>query len=82
MKLIDFKQLPLSDQLNILYRNGVYIGKIRSDDKILVGYQLDSFYVEVVYLTYRLHVEMTIAFDSVSRIYRYLEQVEVEIPVL
>lgn len=78
MKLIDYELLPLREQINVLYREGVYIGKRREGIFTILLYQVDSFYVEVFYKKYRYYVSKLSCFTSTEFLDPYLEQIEVE----
>ena len=78
MELIEYKLLSLREQINVLYRDGVYIGKRKEENLSILLYQVDSFYVEVVYRKYRCHVNKLRCFTSTAFLDPYLEQVEVE----
>ena len=78
MKMLDFQSLSSTDQLDHLYRKGVYIGKRKKKNgSIVLLYQLDSFYVEVVYKKYRYFIESLRLTESTKILDPYLEQIEV-----
>ncbi len=66
-----------SDQINLLYKEGTYIGKRKKNNQDLVLYQLDSFYIEIIYLEYRRFIHKIRCFSSTSLIDPYLEQINV-----
>lgn len=78
MKMYDFQLLPRQDQIEVLYQFGSFIGKRKEDFSILLLYQLESFYVEVVYAKYRSQVKHLHCFDSTDLLEPYLEQIDVE----
>ncbi len=78
MKMHDFQLLPADDQIEILYQFGVYIGKHKKAFSIILLYQLEGFYVEVVYRKYRSHVKHLHCFDSTEFLEPYLKQIDVE----
>ena len=78
MKMHDFQLLPEEEQIEILYQSGVFIGKQKQAFSIILLYQLESFYVEVVYTKYRNHVKHLHCFDSTEMLEPYLEQIDVE----
>lgn len=78
MTLYDFQLLPEPQQIEILYRAGVYIGKRREGVSVILLYQLESFYVEVYYRKYRSHIRQLHCFDSTDLLDPYLEQIDVE----
>lgn len=81
MTLFEFKLLTDADQLDLLYSEGVYIGKRKENNQTILLYQLDSFYVEVFYKKYRYFVSEVRCTDSTSCLEPYLEQINVELPV-
>jgi hypothetical protein len=82
MTLFDFKLLTEEDQLDLLHKEGVYIGKRKEAGLTILLYQLDSFYVEVFYKKYRYYVHELKCTDLMSCLDPYLEQIKVELPVL
>jgi hypothetical protein len=78
MTMYDFQLLPEQQQIETLYKVGVYIGKRREGVSIILLYQLESFYVEVVYRKYRSHIKQLHCFDSTESLDPYLEQIDVE----
>jgi hypothetical protein len=47
MKLCDFQLLSRHEKIDILYEQGVYLGKRKEGASSVLLYQLDSFYIEV-----------------------------------
>jgi hypothetical protein len=78
MTLFDFQVLPQPEQIDFLYREGVYIGKRRQDTYTLVLYQVEGFYVEIWYLHYRKWIERLYCFRSTALLDPYLELINVE----
>jgi len=81
MKLFEFRLLSDEEQLELLYTEGVYIGKRKENGKTILLYQLDSFYVEVFYKKYRYFVGEVRCTDSTSCLEPYLDQINIELPV-
>lgn len=77
MTLFDFKLLMQEEQIEEVYRNGVYIGKRKEATTIVLLYQVDSFYVELFYKKYRHIVSHIRSSLSTSVLDPYLEQIEV-----
>ncbi|GAC1419534.1 MAG: hypothetical protein NVS1B13_21300 [Flavisolibacter sp.] len=75
MKMLEFKIMDQSDQINLLYKEGTYIGKRKKNNQDLVLYQLDSFYIEITYIEYRRFIQKIRCFSSTSLIDPYLEQI-------
>ena len=78
MTLLEFQHLNIQEQISILYKHGVYIGKTKHGHLTILLYQIDSFYVEVVYRMYRRYVAMIKCSDSTVILDPYLEQIDVE----
>ena len=78
MMLLEFQSLSCHDKISILYKHGVYIGKRKRGHLTLLLYQVDSFYVEVVYVMYRRHIASVKCSDSIAMLDPYLTQIDVE----
>ena len=78
MTLYEFKLLSGNEQLDILYNQGVYIGKRKHGKETIVLYQLESFYVELFYIKYRCYVRRIHCFHSTLLLDPYLEGMNVE----
>jgi hypothetical protein len=78
MRLKKFQSLSNTQQVALLYKQGVYIGKRKSGKKTVLLYQLDSFYVEVFYLSYRRYIYNMSYSESIEILDPYLEQINVE----
>lgn len=82
MNLFVFKLLSDEEKLEILYRCGIYVGKRRKENKTVLLYQLESFYVELFYHKHRCVVSHLYCFSSPLRIDPYLHQINVEAIIL
>ncbi len=78
MNMYDFQLLSEQDQIEVLYQFGVYVGKRKEEFSIMLLYQLEGFYVEVVYRKYRSYVKHLFCFNSTELLEPYLEQIDVE----
>ena len=78
MTVVEFEAIEVSRQVGILYRHGVYIGKQKRSGHVVLLYQLDHFYVEVIYSRYRRHISSLRCTNSISILDPYLEQIDVE----
>jgi hypothetical protein len=76
--MIDFELLSQEEQLTILYRQAVYVGKKKSGSFFKLLFQLESFYVEIVYTSYRKSVFKIYCSDNTTILEPYLEQIDVE----
>lgn len=72
-----FNKLSLKEQLDILHREGVYVGKQIVDGKNIILYQLNHFYAEVHYKEYRKKVDGIIISKDIEMLQPYLSQVAV-----
>ena len=81
MTLETFLKLTEEEQLTLLTEEGVYIGK-RTDRPLLsILYQLESFYVEILYREYRRFIWVINCTRSTAILDPYLDQVEAGIQV-
>ena len=78
MTVQDFQLLPQQEQVEILCKDGIYIGKHKDANSIILLYQVDAFYVEVFYRKYRSHIKLLHCFESTEYLDPYLEQINVE----
>jgi hypothetical protein len=73
----EFKALNQDQQLDLIHKEGVHIGKKNTSGKTAILYQLNDFYVEVIYKSYRREVEAIKLFSDTASIQFYLDQVPV-----
>ncbi len=78
MTLYNFYLLTEDEQINLLYEHGVYIGKRKDNNTTTVLYQLDSFYVEIIYKKYRFFIHKINCFTTTEKLSPYLEQIDIE----
>ena len=78
MTLDDFILLPDPQQVDILYKQGVFIGKRRHEEQVVVLYQLESFYVEIFYRKYRSFISEINYSTLVGIIDLYPQQVNLQ----
>lgn len=67
-----FQSLDTLVQMEYLQKDGVYIGKIRKADRILVLYQYHTIYVEIIYTEYRKLVEQVNCYGETRILDQYL----------
>jgi hypothetical protein len=79
MTVFEFQLLSLTDQLDLLYVHGVYIGKRRCGNQRIVLYQFEGYYVEVFYSKYRCYPERLRCFRSTVLLDPYLENMELTV---
>lgn len=75
--LAEFKELLLENQLDILQKDGVHIGKRVVGGEITILYQLYGFYVEVYFKEYRKEVSRIITSENTDILQPYLDQVQI-----
>ncbi|MBS1585540.1 MAG: hypothetical protein JSS82_08320 [Bacteroidetes bacterium] len=73
-----FKNLTVAEQLNILHKDGVHVGKRMVDYKPVILFQVNNFYVEVHYKEYRKDVNKLLVSDNVEMVHPYLKQIQVK----
>lgn len=78
MKMFEFMQLAQTEQTDLLYRAGVFLGKVKSGRQIKVLYQIESFYVEISYKKYRLVISNIRSFCSTDELDPYISQINIE----
>jgi len=78
MRMCEFQFLSCEEQLSILYQQGVYIGKKKADQFSKLLFQLESFYVEITYVSYRLSIHEMRFSESTLILDPYIEQIDVE----
>lgn len=77
MRMQDFIHLPQIDKATLLYEQGVYIGKRKQGKVIVILYQLEGFYAEIYYRTYRREIDHISCFSGTSRLDPYLASIDV-----
>jgi hypothetical protein len=77
MKMCEFEGLQEAEQLSIIQENGVYIGKRWKKNISILLYQLEDFYIEVVYRKYRCYIANIRCFRSTLPLEPYLPQVDI-----
>jgi hypothetical protein len=78
MKIVDFTDLTLSDQVELLYRDGVFLAKIKQGNTYVILYQIEKMYVEIFYIRYRSVVSHIKCSESTEILQPYLEQIRLE----
>jgi len=78
MTLNDFSITCEKSKVALIYSDGVYIGKRNNGKQIAVLYQLEGFYVEIVYSKYRSIISHIICFASTQKLAPYLKQIDIE----
>lgn len=76
--LDEYKELTQDQQLNLLHRDGVYVGKRKLNNQTVVLFQLYGFYVEVFYKQYRRQIDHTMATTDVNIVQPYIDQINIK----
>jgi hypothetical protein len=77
ISLADFLKLGMDEQVELLHRDGTYVGKREVNSQVAVLFQLHDFYAEIWYLDYRRHIDRIRASASTELLLPYLDQVNV-----
>jgi hypothetical protein len=77
MTLFDFSILSDEEQIDVLYKQGVYVGKRAGPKGVAVLYQVNDFYVEVLYRKYRYIVAHISCSSGTALLEPYLGQIDV-----
>jgi len=78
MTLPEFKLMDYEKQIDLLHKEGVYVGKRKIFSRIVILFQLHTFYVEVYYRVYRKVIDHLNCTSSTETLEPYLEQINVE----
>jgi hypothetical protein len=78
MRMHEFQLLSQDEQIAILYQEGIYVGKKKAGKITTLLYQLASFYVEIIYASYRRAIQTLIYSESTTVLDPYLEQIPIE----
>jgi hypothetical protein len=76
MTMYEFRILSDQEQMDVIYSNGVYIGKRKAKDFVSVLYQVESFYVELFYRKYRYFIAHSRCSTSIAIAEPYLDQID------
>lgn len=76
--LKDFNELTWQEQLDVLYKEGVFLGKLRTFNQSRVLYFYDGFYAEIIYTRYRRKVKLIRCFIGTDLLEPYLQQLKIE----
>ena len=78
MKMHEFTHLSLHKKAALLYKEGVYIGKRKRGQSVVLLYQVEGFYAEVSYRTYRREIDRISCFSGTRRLDPYLAGINVK----
>ena len=75
--LDEYKELTQDQQLDLLHRDGDYVGKRKLNNQTVVLFQLYGYYVEVFYKQYRRRIDHTHATSDVNVVQPYIDQINI-----
>ena len=78
MTRINLSHLTLSDQLEYLYTDGVYLSKRKIGDRIVLLYHLSNTYVEIYYKEYRKEAEHIVYSNDAAILDPYLSEIKLD----
>ena len=78
MTLYQYMLLDQTDQACVLWNKGVFLCRRKNNQHFIELYQIDGFYVEVVYHRWNNKIERTRSFRSVDQLRPYLDQIDIE----
>lgn len=76
MTTIDLSHLTISDQIELLYSEGIFLAKRKYEDRSVLLYQFRTTYVEIYYVRYRLQVERIVYTENTTVLDPYLDQID------
>lgn len=65
-------------QCDFIQANGVFIGKVRSILGVALYFQVEGFYVEIIYSRYRCDVVLIECFTDMERISDFIPAINIE----
>ena len=78
MTLCEFERMDWCYRLDLLQKEGLYIGKKKWNGTTVLLYQLEEFYIELHYSTYRVDLAEVCCFTSTLLLDPYLEDILIE----
>jgi hypothetical protein len=81
MKLVEFNLLSQNEKINLLYEEGIYIGKQKINGLYCLLFQLEGFYIEIIYKKYRQYIKRIYCFADTEYLDPYLERMDIALLV-
>jgi hypothetical protein len=75
--LTEFNELSETIQFELLHRDGVFVGKRKVGNQVVVLFQLYGFYIEVYYKKYRKKIDRINSSNHTDILQPYLDQIKV-----
>jgi predicted GNAT superfamily acetyltransferase len=79
MTAIDLSHLTISEQLDLLYSEGIYLAKRKFDARFILLFQYKTVYVEIYYLEYRKRVDRIVYSEDIAVLDPYLGEIRLDI---
>ena len=79
MQMKEFNLLSEKEQLDVLYKEGIYIGKQKQNNRTFMMLQLDSFYIEIDYRKYRHHINAINCFETTFQLDPYIKEIKIDL---
>ena len=76
MTLHHFNTLNQNKQKETMLERGAFLADRTTEDFITILYQVDGFYVEIIYLRADNKIVLVRSFDSADELQPYLEQID------
>ena len=76
MTLLHFNTLNQNKQKETMLERGAFLADRTTEDFITILYQVDGFYVEIIYLRADNKIVLVRSFDSADELQPYLEQID------
>ena len=73
----EFSLLSRQQQLEVLHKTGVYVGKGMIQGRAAILFQLHHYYVEIVYYEYRRIVKSVKISSEINILQPYLTQIQI-----
>jgi len=77
MRVDTFNRLTGVLQREVIKKSGVFLSVLKQDEKDFVLYQLDNFYVEVVFQHDNYRQMSFVGFDRSEELEKYLDQIDI-----
>jgi hypothetical protein len=79
MKMSEFEQLSQKEKVDLLQKDGAYVGKRHLEGQIAVLFQLYGFYAEIIYKDYRKNVNAIRTSEDLEITKPYLNQISLDV---
>lgn len=78
MRKSEFDCLSQYNQVDHLYKKAVYLSKRKTSNITMILYQLDNFYVEIIYTSYRRKISEIKSSENTDLLGPYLMSIDVD----